>query len=284
MERLSREFERFMRTSPERSRLIITAFAANKGVSCSARPGCAGAKDDDDGDRGGGELAVSLSSDDEDEERELSSEALLGNRGVSASSATPNLSTETVRPATEPRAACRARGDTGAGAARRESGDLGAGVRASCLRATASAARASSVTAAGDSRSFFLFTPPRTLISSDSSSSLPRGAAARDRDRKGQYFAYMLEGMCQIVVLSRPRGRPTRRRGSRARRRRTTDRKPAPRVEVGSVRSETTARTNGVERGGGGARREIARRAPNPIYRGFSALKSCRVRHVAPQQ
>jgi hypothetical protein len=76
MERLSREFERFMRTSPERSRLIITAFAANKGVSCSARPGCAGAKDDDDGDRGGGELEVSSSWDDEDEERELSSEAL----------------------------------------------------------------------------------------------------------------------------------------------------------------------------------------------------------------
>ena len=55
---------------------IITAFAANKGVSCSARPGCAGAKDDDDGDRGGGELEVSSSWDDEDEERELSSEAL----------------------------------------------------------------------------------------------------------------------------------------------------------------------------------------------------------------
>ena len=53
------------------------------------------------------------------------------------------------------------------------------------------AARASSVTSAGVSRSFFLFTPPRTLTS-DSSSSLPRGAAARDRDRKGQYFLYML--------------------------------------------------------------------------------------------
>ena len=119
MERLSREFERFIQTSPERSRLIITAFAANTGVSCSARPGCAGAKGGDDGDRGGGELAVA-ESEDEDEERELSSEALRASRGVSASSETPSLFTETVRPAiVSPRAACRARGDTGAGAARR---------------------------------------------------------------------------------------------------------------------------------------------------------------------
>ena len=52
IERLSRELERFGRPSPERSRLSMTAFAANTGVPCSATPGCAGSKGGDDGDRG----------------------------------------------------------------------------------------------------------------------------------------------------------------------------------------------------------------------------------------
>jgi hypothetical protein len=110
IERLSREFERFRsRPSPERSRLIMTAFAANTGVSCSAGPGCAGAGDGDRAKRGDGGRALG------DSDRTLSSEPLLDG-GDSGSSWTPRFLTETVRLVTEPLAASCARGDTGTGA------------------------------------------------------------------------------------------------------------------------------------------------------------------------
>ena len=109
IERLSREFERFTgRPSPERSRLIMTAFAANTGVSCSAGPGCAGAGDGDRARRGDADRSLG------DSDRTLSSETLLD--GDSGSSSTPRFLTETVRLVTEPLAASRARGDTVTGA------------------------------------------------------------------------------------------------------------------------------------------------------------------------
>ena len=109
IERLSREFERFTgRPSPERSRLIMTAFAANTGVSCSAGPGCAGAGDGDRARRGDADRSLG------DSDRTLSSETLLD--GDSGSSSTPRFLTETVRLVTEPLAASCARGDTVTGA------------------------------------------------------------------------------------------------------------------------------------------------------------------------
>jgi hypothetical protein len=110
IERLSREFERFTgRPSPERSRLIMTAFAANTGVSCNAGPGCAGAGDGDRAKRGDADRSLG------DSDRTLSSETLLDG-GDSGSSSTPRFLTETVRLVTEPLAASRARGDTVTGA------------------------------------------------------------------------------------------------------------------------------------------------------------------------
>ena len=94
IERLSREFERFTgRPSPERSRLIMTAFAANTGVSCSAGPGCAGAGDGDRARCGDADRSLG------DSDRTLSSETLLD--GDSGSSSTPRFLTETVRLVTE---------------------------------------------------------------------------------------------------------------------------------------------------------------------------------------
>ena len=151
--------------SPDRARLITTACAVNTGVSCSATPGCAG------GDK--------LRGDDPDDP--MRGDGVLVDRGSSSSfSSTVALSTEIKR-------SRNALVDGARGGSARD-----ADAATWCVTTPLARGPAGFAGPAGDGAA----TPSRRVASSrtpsvsDSSSSLPLGAADDDgvRERKGQYL------------------------------------------------------------------------------------------------
>jgi len=158
--------------SPDRSRLMSTACAANTGVSCSATPGCAG----DGGDEGDLDPYASGRGD------ASRDDVLLD--GDSSSSSSVALSTEIVSSRTAPV-------DVARGGPARD-----ADARVSPGRVpTPPAAGVDAVTPSRRAAT------PRTPSVSDSSSSLFLGAADDDRvrARKGQCRLYIRRQMRSIV-------------------------------------------------------------------------------------
>ena len=189
--------------SPDRSRLISTACAANTGVSCSATPGCAGmASAGDECDRRNDPDASSR--------RDASRDDVLLDFDSSSSSRVA-LST-----AIESSRAALVDGAHG-GPAR------DADARASPGRVPTPSAGVDAVTPSRP-----VATPRTPRVSTTSSSSLPLGADMSDdrvRDRKGQYryIEDMCEFVCRLCVrhawpptMIRGGRRGARRRGYRA--------------------------------------------------------------------